>query len=98
MVIRLWLFLICSLLASASSAATPFTASVDRKQITEQDTFNLVLRYHQQVMSGQPELSDLKKDFNVINSRRSTQFHMSNGSSESFRLRCCRIEYLKGTR
>jgi hypothetical protein len=56
------------LLANTAVAGT-LTASVDRKQITENDSFRLFLRYDEQIGFGQPDLTALKKTFvSLINS------------------------------
>ncbi len=81
---RIWWLCLCLWLPGLALAATEFSASVDRKQLTEQDTFSLQLRFHEQVMSGQPDFSPLQKDFEVLGSRRSNQFRMVNGQSESY--------------
>lgn len=67
-----------------SAAAGTLTASVDRKQVTENDSFRLFLRYDEQVGFGQPDLTELKKDFRVINQQRSNQFRSMNGKTVSF--------------
>jgi hypothetical protein len=71
------------LLANTAVAGT-LTASVDRKQITENDSFRLFLRYDEQVGFGQPDLTVLKKDFRVINQQRANQFRSMNGKTVSF--------------
>lgn len=60
------------------------TANVDRKQITENDSFRLFLRFDEQVGFGQPDLTELKKEFRVINQQRSNQFRSMNGKTVSF--------------
>lgn len=72
------------LLFTNSAAAGTLTASVDRKQITENDSFRLFLRYDEQVGFGQPDLTVLKKDFRVINQQRANQFRSMNGKTVSF--------------
>ncbi|MEH6450711.1 MAG: BatD family protein [Oleispira sp.] len=72
------------LLLTNSAAAGTLTASVDRKQITENDSFRLFLRYDEQVGFGQPDLTVLKKDFRVINQQRANQFRSMNGKTVSF--------------
>ena len=42
---------------STGSIAATLTASVDRKEITENDSFRLFLRYDEQVGFGQPDLN-----------------------------------------
>jgi hypothetical protein len=71
------------LLANTAVAGT-LTASVDRKQITENDSFRLFLRYDEQIGFGQPDLTALKKDFRVINQQRANQFRSMNGKTVSF--------------
>ena len=70
-------------LTSNATAAT-LTASIDRKQITENDTFRLFLRYDEQVGFGQPDLTNLKKDFRIINQQRANQFRSMNGKTVSY--------------
>jgi hypothetical protein len=72
------------LTVSVSSQAATLSATVDRKQITENDSFRLFLRYDEQVGFGQPDLTLLKKDFRVINQQRSNQFRSMNGKTVSF--------------
>lgn len=70
-------------LASNATAAT-LTASVDRKEITENDSFRLFLRYDEQVGFGQPDLTNLKKTFRIINQQRANQFRSMNGKTVSY--------------
>jgi hypothetical protein len=72
------------LLLTPDAFAGTLTATVDRKQITENDSFRLFLRYDEQVSFGQPDLTALKKDFQVINQQRSNQFRSMNGKTVSF--------------
>ncbi len=67
-----------------SAQAANLIANVDRKQITENDSFRLFLRFDEQVGFGQPDLTALKKDFRVINQQRSNQFRSMNGKTVSF--------------
>ncbi|OUS39260.1 hypothetical protein A9R00_09970, partial [Oleispira antarctica] len=55
-----------------------------RKQITENDSFRLFLRYDEQVGYGQPDLTVLKKDFRIINQQRANQFRSMNGKTVSY--------------
>jgi hypothetical protein len=81
---------LCSILAltllmlANSAVAGTLTASVDRRQITENDSFRLFLRYDEQVGFGQPDLIALKKDFRIINQQRANQFRSMNGKTVSF--------------
>ena len=72
------------LILSNSALAATLTANVDRKQITENDSFRLFLRFDEQVGFGQPDLTALKRDFRVINQQRSNQFRSMNGKTVSF--------------
>jgi hypothetical protein len=73
------------LLALTSNAiAATLTASIDRKQITENDSFRLFLRYDEQVGFGQPDLTELKKDFRIIKQQRANQFRSMNGKTVSY--------------
>ncbi|MGK0249168.1 MAG: hypothetical protein ACI910_001906 [Oleispira sp.] len=71
------------LLANTAIAGT-LSATVDRKQITENDSFRLFLRYDEQIGFGQPDLTVLKKDFRIINQQRANQFRSMNGKTVSF--------------
>jgi len=73
------------LLSLTSNAfAGTLTANIDRKQITENDSFRLFLRYDEQVGYGQPDLTVLKKDFRIINQQRANQFRSMNGKTVSY--------------
>jgi hypothetical protein len=78
------IFSLVLLLLTTNAFAGTLTATVDRKQITENDSFRLFLRYDEQVSFGQPDLTALKKDFQVINQQRSNQFRSMNGKTVSF--------------
>lgn len=80
------LFMSLSLLVTftQNAQAATLTANVDRKQITENDSFRLFLRFDEQVGFGQPDLTELKRDFRVINQQRSNQFRSMNGKTVSF--------------
>lgn len=69
---------------SQFSMAAEFTASVDRTQITEQDSLTLTLRINEQVFRGQPDFQPLEQDFSIQGQQRSQQFRSINGKSESF--------------
>lgn len=66
-----------------ASAAT-LTANIDRKEITENDSFRLFLRYDEQVGFGQPELTELKRNFRVLSQQKSNQFRSMNGKTVSY--------------
>ncbi|MCD8523771.1 MAG: BatD family protein [Saccharospirillaceae bacterium] len=77
-------WLLALLLCAIQVQAATFSASVDRKEVAEHDTFNLTLRYSEQVGFGSPDLTPLEQDFQVLNQQRSNQFRSINGKSESF--------------
>ncbi|UXD87130.1 BatD family protein [Thalassolituus hydrocarboniclasticus] len=81
-----WLqgLLLALLLAATQVQAATFSASVDRKEVAERDTFTLMLRYSEQVGFGSPDLTPLQNDFQVLNQQRSNQFRSINGKTESF--------------
>ena len=64
--------------------AAEFSASVDRTQISEQDTLNLVLRIDEQILIGSPNLAALENDFTILGQSRSQQMRSVNGVTESF--------------
>lgn len=80
----LTLVFLSSALISQHGWAATFSASVDRKNISENDTFALMLRYGEQVGFGSPDLAPLERDFQVLNQQRSNQFRSVNGRTESF--------------
>ena len=86
MVIRLLRIVSILVLASMASIATAatLTATVDRKQISENESFRLFLRYDEQVAFSQPDLEALKPNFRVISQQKSNQFRSVNGKTTSY--------------
>ena len=82
--VRLLGSLIFCLLLSTQAWATSFNASVDRKTISEQDTFTLILRYGGQAGFSSPDVSALKKDFHILNQQQSRKMTTINGQMESY--------------
>ena len=77
----LWLLL--SIL-STPAWADSFTASVDRSELTDQETFQLTLTYSPQVLMGSPDTDALNQDFDILSGpRRMNSFQSINGQSES---------------
>ena len=72
------------LLSGAPAWANEFTATTDRTQLGEQETFNLILRYNAQVGFGSPDTTALQRDFQILNQQRSNQFRSVNGKTDSF--------------
>lgn len=78
------LWIAFALLFTLQAHAADFTASVDRKQISEGDTFTLSLRYGEQVGFGSPDLKPLQQDFQILNQQRANQYRSINGQTESY--------------
>ncbi len=72
------------LMLSATPALAAFTASVDRSVITQNETLELTLRVDSQSFRSQPDTTPLKKEFDILGNRRSSQFQMINGKTESW--------------
>ena len=60
------------------------TATIDRSVIDSNETFRLNIRYDGQVFSGEPDLIELKKDFEVLSNNRQQSYSSINGKTESF--------------
>ena len=74
----LWLLLLWAAVAEAE-----FRASVDRRVVDENDVVVLELARDAQVFVGNPDLTALEKDFNVLGTQRSSQFTIVNGRTRS---------------
>jgi hypothetical protein len=70
--------------ANSAFAATLFTAKVDRNTLSMQETLTLTLRFHEQVIMGEPDLSELKQNFDILGQSRNNQYRSVNGQSESW--------------
>ena len=81
--LRLLTLLILLLLQSMVWAAD-FTASLERTEIHENDSFTLVLRIDEQIFTKQPDLTPLEEHFHILNQQRSQQYRSVNGQTESF--------------
>ncbi len=79
--VMLWLLLS---VISTPAWADSFTASVDRRQLAEQETFQLTLTYSPQILLGSPDLSVIQDDFDILSGpRRMNSYQSVNGQSES---------------
>ena len=58
-------------------------ATIDRSVIDSNETFRLSIRYDGQVFSGEPDLMELKKDFEVLSNNRQQSYSSINGKTES---------------
>ena len=83
MVIRILSFLLMSLFSSISLAVA-FEANVDRTTVGEGESILLTVKYNSNVFSGNPDMSVLEKDFDIINQNRKNNFQFINGKSESW--------------
>ena len=59
-------------------------ATTDRSVIDSNETFRLNIRYDGQVFSGEPDLMELNKDFEVLSNNRQQSYSSINGKTESF--------------
>lgn len=71
-------------LASYSAASTPFTATVDRTALSVEETLTLKLRFYEQVMFGEPDVSQLQQNFDILGKHRNQQYRSINGKAESW--------------
>lgn len=78
------LLLVMSLFASLVQAKGQLTATVDRAQISIDQTLKLQVRYNEQVMFGEPDFSALQQNFDILGRARSHQYHNINGRTESW--------------
>lgn len=76
------LFLFTGAFAQAQSGE--LTASVDREQVSVEETLTLRVRYTGQVQSGQPDFSLLEENFDIISRQQSNQISTINGVMSSF--------------
>ncbi|AMO69704.1 hypothetical protein DOK_15484 [gamma proteobacterium BDW918] len=79
--------LLLSLLCWVPSAfaETNVRASVDRQQISSEETFTLSLVADSILFSGEPDVSALEKDFHIINRQQSSRTNIINGKVNSSR-------------
>ena len=78
------ILLVCSLILASNTLAATLSATVDRKQVSENDNFRLFLRYDEQVGFSQPDLEVLKPNFRVVRQQKSNQFRSINGKTTSY--------------
>lgn len=82
------IILLLTLFASAQSAFaatnTQFTATVDRTSLSVEETLTLKLRFYEQVMFGEPDISQLQQNFDVLGKHRNQQYRSINGKAESW--------------
>lgn len=78
------IFAVLFLITISADANVLFTAKVDRNTLSVQETLSLSLRYHEQVILGEPDLSELEQNFDILNRHRNQQYRSVNGQSESW--------------
>lgn len=78
--------LLISLILSLSPALSwaELTAKVDRSVLDTNETLSLEIRYDGQVLTGEPDLTGLATDFEVLSNNRQQSYSRSNGKTESF--------------
>lgn len=69
---------------SLNALAVEVTATVDRNEISIEETLNLKLRYQGKNQSSIPDLGDLEKNFDILSQSRSNQFRSFNGQVEAW--------------
>ena len=76
--------LLLTLTFSSITLADSFSASVDRTELTEQETFQLVLSYSPMVLISSPDVDVLTTDFDIVGGpRQMTSRQTINGQTES---------------
>lgn len=78
------LLLALMLLTTAAHAKGQLTATVDRNQISIEETLKLQVKYNEQVMFGEPDFAALQQNFDILSRGRSHQYHNINGKTESW--------------
>ncbi len=79
---RLWLLVV--LLLWAPPLLAELTITTDRTTIGADESLQMVLRYDGQVLSGEPELGVLLRDWEIISNNRNQQYSWANGESISY--------------
>lgn len=76
-------FVVALLFSGKASAQAQLTATIDRSEITIEETLTLRLRYYGDT-AGEPDISAIEVGFEVLGNRRSSQYRNYNGQVESF--------------
>jgi len=69
---------------TAGARSAEVTATVDRSEISIEETLNLKIRYQGKSQSNLPDLGDLEKNFDILSQSRSNQFRSFNGQVEAW--------------
>lgn len=73
-----------SVLAITAHAQSVLTATVDRSQVSLEETLKLQVKFNEQVMFGEPDFSELEQNFDILGNSRSNQYRSINGKVESW--------------
>lgn len=76
------LVLFC-LVAAVPAFADALTASVDRTAISPNESLTLTVRYDGQAI-GDPDFSDLERDFRILSNQRQSQLSFGSGANRSY--------------
>lgn len=68
-----------------AQAETNVRATVDRSQVSSEETFTLSLTADSILFSGEPDVNALEKDFHIINRQQSSRTNIINGKVNSSR-------------
>ncbi len=83
MVNRIFIFLSLWFFVQTSYAVV-FEATVDRNQVAQGESLLLTVRYNNNSLTGNPDFSPLKQQFDIIDQKRKSSFQFMNGKSESW--------------
>ena len=73
-----------TLLLLSYAASAELVAKVDRSVLDSNETLRLELRYDSQVFRGEPDVSALSSDFEVLSNNRQQSYSSVNGKTQSF--------------
>ncbi|MBU3071218.1 BatD family protein [Aestuariicella sp. G3-2] len=73
-----------SVFAITAHAQSVLTATVDRSQVSLEETLKLQVKFNEQVMFGEPDFSELEQNFDILGNSRSNQYRSINGKVESW--------------
>lgn len=81
---HLYRLLLAALLLWTPPLFAELTITTDRTTIGADESLQMVLRYDGQVLSGEPELGVLLRDWEIISNNRNQQYSWANGESISY--------------
>lgn len=77
--------LVAMVTAQPTVAETTVRASVDRQQLSADETLTLSLTADSMLFSDEPDVSALEEDFHILNRQQSSRTHIINGKANSSR-------------